>query len=292
GVDSREIEVTVLTDREAIHILEKKTPTCTTTSAGGSEDPRLCPCIALVHGFGDQAMSWRKILTAESSRLLPCHYVALDLPGSGDSPPPRPGHDHLYTIENYARTLRAVLEKTCSSGQPVTLVGNSMGGWVVTHLALNWPDRVSKLLLLSPGGLKVGDHSALEFLSGEPSVEKLQEFQRRAYFKAREIPPQIWRKIVDKAKEESAETARMLNARKVNGDSDYLDGRLPTLKAQTILFWGKADRIIPPTDAKIWKAYAPGIIVREVERCGHMPQKECPAEVLRSLHDLGKIGPS
>jgi len=72
--------------------------------------------------------------------------AALDLPGSGFSPPPRTGAG--YSVTGHAGTVARLIE-TLDAG-PVHLVGNSMGGAVAVRLAARRPDLVRTLTLISP----------------------------------------------------------------------------------------------------------------------------------------------
>lgn len=73
-----------------------------------------------------------------------CRCVALDTTGAGRSP---------YTgIEQSVHTLAADIVDSMDSLQinKAVVVGHSMGGFTVPHLAATWPDRVSAVVLLGP----------------------------------------------------------------------------------------------------------------------------------------------
>jgi len=72
--------------------------------------------------------------------------AAIDLPGSGWSPPPATMAG--YSIAALAATVARVIEHRGTG--PVHLVGNSMGGLVAVRLAASRPDLVRSLTLVSP----------------------------------------------------------------------------------------------------------------------------------------------
>jgi pimeloyl-ACP methyl ester carboxylesterase len=72
--------------------------------------------------------------------------TALDLPGSGFSPPPKSKAG--YSIKALARTVIRLIEAL--EAGPVHLVGNSMGGAVCIRAAARRPDLVRTLTLVSP----------------------------------------------------------------------------------------------------------------------------------------------
>jgi pimeloyl-ACP methyl ester carboxylesterase len=102
---------------------------------GGSGAP-----IVLVHGLGGSHVNWMTVAPG-LGRLG--HVTAPDLPGFGLSPAPPGGvsfHHLRKSLDRYLRTL----------GEPVTLIGNSMGGTLAMVQAALAPETVSRLVLVSP----------------------------------------------------------------------------------------------------------------------------------------------
>jgi pimeloyl-ACP methyl ester carboxylesterase len=121
-----------------------------------ASEPALC-----VHGLEGSSRNWTDLM----DRLRPVEprlvCDALDLPGSGDSPP-RP--DGRYSIAALAQTVIALIERSPQRPQqqpeqrqgepdrtgPVHLIGNSLGGAVCVKVAATRPDLVRTLTLISP----------------------------------------------------------------------------------------------------------------------------------------------
>ncbi|MFE0416797.1 alpha/beta fold hydrolase [Streptomyces tendae] len=100
------------------------------------------PPALYVHGLGGSSQNWSALMPLLDGVV---HSEALDLPGFGDSPPPDDGD---YSITGHAR---AVVRHLDASGRgPVHLIGNSLGGAVVTRVAAARPDLVRTLTLVSP----------------------------------------------------------------------------------------------------------------------------------------------
>jgi pimeloyl-ACP methyl ester carboxylesterase len=99
--------------------------------------------VLCVHGMSGAATNWTDLM-AELAPDFDC--AALDLPGSGFSPPPRRGAG--YTVSALAATVIRLIE-TLGRG-PVHLIGNSMGGAVAVRVAARRPDLVRTLTLISP----------------------------------------------------------------------------------------------------------------------------------------------
>ena len=105
------------------------------------------PPLVLVHGVGGDADQWAFCLRglARSNRV-----IALDLLGFGRSD--KPGID--YRIAGFVEVLDrflAALDITRAS-----LLGHSLGGWIVASFALQYPDRVDKLILNDAAGIDEG----------------------------------------------------------------------------------------------------------------------------------------
>ncbi|WP_129840684.1 alpha/beta hydrolase [Streptomyces sp. RFCAC02] len=95
-----------------------------------------------VHGLGGSSRNWSALMALVRDDV---ECEALDLPGFGASPPPADGD---YSVYGHARAVVRVVE---GSGRgPVHLVGNSLGGAVVTRVAALRPDLVRSLTLISP----------------------------------------------------------------------------------------------------------------------------------------------
>ncbi len=122
-----------LADGEQVYVAE--TPGIVPDENKG---PVLC-----VHGMSGAATNWTDFM-AELAPDFQCR--AVDLPGSGYSPPPRTPAG--YSIKALAGTVARLIEALGEG--PVHLVGNSMGGAVSIRVAATRPDLVRTLTLVSP----------------------------------------------------------------------------------------------------------------------------------------------
>ncbi len=99
--------------------------------------------VLCVHGMSGAATNWTDLM-GELSSDFDC--AALDLPGSGFSPPPRTPAG--YSVSALAGTVIRLIESLGAG--PVHLIGNSMGGAVSVRVAARRPDLVRTLTLVSP----------------------------------------------------------------------------------------------------------------------------------------------
>jgi pimeloyl-ACP methyl ester carboxylesterase len=99
------------------------------------------PLVVLVHGLGGSHANW----AAFAGDLSRDHRVlAVDLPGFGLSP----GRPRSVTVGANRRVLTRFLQEV--AGEPVVLMGNSMGGLIGALHASKAPTTVSHLVLIDP----------------------------------------------------------------------------------------------------------------------------------------------
>lgn len=236
----------------------------------GEKAPAECPCVWMVHGLGDTVSTWRRFFTDENSFKRPVRLYAIDLPGHGGSL--RRKDTTEYRVSTMARELDAKISSEAKCEKNI-LVGNSFGGWVATHMALQSPKLFTNLVLIAPSGMndatKVG-----ESLFANPTIEALKDFQKRAYFKPRELPERAWEAALEKTK-----TGGISEVRNAQVPEDRLEEKLSGLKTPTLLVYGDADRIIPRSDIELFLKKQPAIQYKTLPECGHLPQKECPEKL-------------
>jgi pimeloyl-ACP methyl ester carboxylesterase len=122
------------------------------------------PPVVFVHGLSGSWQNWLEQLPvfARERRV-----IAFDLPGFGESEMPR----GKITISGYGRFVEALLVELGVSSAAV--VGNSMGGFIGIELAIRFPQRVERLVLVSAAGLSI------EYLRNERALAMLGALENR-----------------------------------------------------------------------------------------------------------------
>lgn len=239
-----------------------------------------CRCSALVHGLGDSALTWDKMLTDPRAGAAGTLWLAVDMPGTDGSP--APSTPDGYSIPAQARALRAALESRCPEW---TVAGNSLGGWTAMRTALDWPGGVKSLVLLDAAGLSDPSGRAEESARtlARPTLETIKVFSARARYSDRPLPARAWasglKAILDRPTRATVEALRR---------EDLLDAKLSSLAAATTIIWGDSDGIIPEEVGRRLHGLIKGSRFELVRRCGHLPQQECPEVVARALFAAGR----
>ena len=105
------------------------------------DGPREAPPLLLVHGSGASSGTWKPVVPALAADH---HVIRVDLPGCGQSPPPR-----SFAVSAQAGQVAAVLDDLGVG--PVIAIGHSSGGYVTTALAEQRPDLIRSMALISSG---------------------------------------------------------------------------------------------------------------------------------------------
>jgi pimeloyl-ACP methyl ester carboxylesterase len=253
--------------------------------------------IVFVHGLGGQWQNWLENLPRAS---LERRVIALDLPGFGLSPMPR---DEI-TIPGYGRCVDALCEEL-DLGR-VDIVGNSMGGYIAAEVAIQFPQRIDQLLLVSAAGITSADiarrpiytlgriataltthlaaqqraiaarpktrHLALQFVARHPSLLR-PDLAYEGFFKG-----------AGKPGFEAALRACL--------EYDFRD-RLPDIRQPTLILWGEKDSIIPVRDAQEFERLIPDSRKIVMKDTGHIPMAERPGAFNNVMMDfLAEEGPA
>src|SRR3954466_11646278 len=105
------------------------------------------PAVVFVHGLGGSWQNWLENLPVVADAGY--RAIAVDLPRFGASELPR----EKISISGYGRWIDALLGELDVGATAV--VGNSMGGFIGAELAIRFPPRVERLLLVSAAGISI-----------------------------------------------------------------------------------------------------------------------------------------
>jgi pimeloyl-ACP methyl ester carboxylesterase len=253
--------------------------------------------IVFVHGLGGQWQNWLENLprAAQERRV-----IALDLPGFGCTPMPRP----KITIPGYARCVDALCERL-DLGR-VDIVGNSMGGYIATEVAIQFPQRIDQLILVSAAGITSADlvHRPVLTLGRIAAAIATHGASRRRPIASR--PKSRHMALLLVARHPSLLRADLAyegffkgtgkpgfeDALLANLEYDFRD-RLPELRQPTLIVWGENDSIIPVKDAHEFERLIPDsrkVVMRDT---GHIPMAERPAAFNDVMMEfLAETGPA
>jgi len=239
-----------------------------TVSAGRADTTLL-----LLHGFGESLFTWRALVDPLAVRF---RVVAPDLPGFGGSGKP----DTTYSLPAMTHHLSDFMDRWTRG--PVIAVGHSMGGEIAAALAIARPDRIVRLVLISPAGWSVGLGGIADTMYPAKARAIGWYLSSRAFLLPEHDPDWLAEPdsaadytLVGDAAYQNA-TARMLE------DFDFraLRDRFSAIRQPVLLIWGSLDPVIPYAVADSVAAEIPCAELAPISGALHRPQVEVPDTVL------------
>ena len=258
--------------------------------------------IVFVHGLGSSGyIEWRFNLEhfARGNRVF-----APDLPGYGRSDKP---HAARYGIPYFARTIDRYMESRRL--RQATVVGTSMGGRIALELALRYPERVGKLVIVNSLGLgrpkiqpyypimlvpRVGEtllRGMKHGLHWAPSPV-IRRFAARFIGARGDLEKTMSDEYLDDLREmyaaEGYQGAYLATVRSIASPSSFLGAldvtrRLDRIKTPVLIVWGANDPLFPLEQAKRAHKLLPNSTLAIIDGAGHTPQAEKPEEFNQHL---------
>jgi pimeloyl-ACP methyl ester carboxylesterase len=241
--------------------------------------------LVFIHGLSGCWANWLEQLPvlAREHRV-----VTLDLPGFGYSPMPR----EPITMSGYAQLLDRLLGELRIDA--ATVVGNSMGGFISAELAISFPQRVERLVLISAAGISTTGHRgstrALPVLRRVETVLAATGAWVASKSDAVARHPRLREATLNVVIRHPSRLPAALAAEQLRGAGkpgfmqalqavlDYdIRERLPEIACPTLIVWGDSDRLITVSDADVFAELIPNSRKTIYEDTGHMSMLERPA---------------
>lgn len=225
------------------------------------------PVVILHGGAGPASVTGFADLLADATGtrvIVPTH------PGFGGTP--RPGA--LTTIGGLAEVYAALLDAL--ELEDVTVIGNSIGGWIASELALRRPARLGRFALVDAVGVEVEGHPVASAL---PPAQ-LAQYSWYDPSKAPSLDPASLPPAVLQVLDGNRAALALYGASMTD---PALLGRLAGIDLPALVLWGEADRIVDAAYGRAYAAAIPGARFQLLPRTGHVPQMETPDVLLEAL---------
>ncbi len=196
--------------------------------------------------------------------IVPTH------PGFGGTPRP----EALTTIDGLAEVYAGLLDQL--QLDDVTVIGNSMGGWIASELALRRPVGLGRIAIVDGVGIEVDGHPVAEVLSPADLVARSWYDPSKApSLDPSTMPPALQAIFAGNRAALALYGGAMTDP--------TLRGRLAGVDVPALVLWGEADRIADADYGRAFAAAIPGARFELLPRTGHVPQMETPALLLETL---------
>jgi non-heme chloroperoxidase len=241
--------------------------------------------IIFLHAYADSWFSYGRVLPLLSPAY---HAFALDQRGHGDSDKP----ECCYAADDYAADVEAFMEAV--GIDEATLVGDSSGGLIAQRVALDYPHRVSRLVLIGSPTTLVDNEAVIEWWESLRTLEDPippefvrellesiihhpvpEEFLERAISQSLKVPARVWRDYWEGV---------------VLGVDDT--ARLGEIGAPTMILWGEWDALLPREEQEGRAAAIPDATLLVYPETGHLAHWVRPGWVVRDLEAFLKGAPA
>jgi len=230
--------------------------------------------LVMLHGLTGNIESMR----AEIDRLSRSrHVIAIDSRGHGRSDKPA-----AYTLTDHVDDVLSVLNALNLS--QVDLMGSSMGSYIAQGVAIREPERVNKLILITPKAH--GTTSSMARLLGQHAAElqgkseaEVQAFMFGLVF-APTTSVDVRASFMMYAQQQAA-AGLMLTAEQNLAANRALEGfdfrpDLARVTAETLVISGRHDALNPPEEGELITRLIPKARFEVLEHSGHVPNMEEP----------------
>lgn len=247
--------------------------------------PLLC-----LHTAGGDARQFRAVLN-DAALLERFRVIAFDLPRHGKSSPPTGWEREEYrlTTEAYLETVMAVVDGL-DLDRPVVM-GCSIGGRAVLHLAIRHPDRFRAAIGLQSGASagsvwsehfkREGVHYRLDVHGGEVCAALVGGIMSPS-----SPSEHRWETLWHYAQSGPGIFEGDIHYYLADGDVTNELGLLDTARCPLFLLSGDYDYSAPPAAARAIAEAVPGTRYTRMEGLGHFPMSEDPDRFLTYLRPV------
>jgi pimeloyl-ACP methyl ester carboxylesterase len=251
-----------------------------------------------VHGEGPQTVVMIHGLTLHSGIFreqtpeFSCHFrtILFDNRGAGRTDKP----DEPYTMRQLAADT--VGRMNALQVRRAAVMGVSMGGMIAQELALNYPERLSSLVLActhfgGKGAIRASSDTENAIAAGSAPTPEQRQLQFKALFsdETLERRPEVIEKVNEiRAVHPLPAFALMRRMQALRGHDTA--ERLKSIEIPTMIMTGQEDRLVVPDNARMIAEHIPNAMLKELPG-GHVFFMEHPAEFNSLVIDFIKAHP-
>ena len=237
--------------------------------------------VVFLHAYVDSLFSYSRVLPL----LAPdYHAFAPDQRGHGESDKPQ----CCYTTDDYAADVDAFMDAV--GIEKATIVGDSSGGLIAQRVALDYPHRVCRLVLIGSPTTLVNNEPVIElgeeilaltdpippefvreFVLGTIHAPIPEDFLSMLVSESLKVPALVWRGYFEGVVLTADDSVRL-------GEID----------APTLILWGELDALLPREEQDRRAAVIPDATLKVYPETGHLAHWVRPEWVVRDLEAFMK----
>lgn len=237
--------------------------------------------LLLIHSYGQSLYTWNRIIEPLSEIY---HVIAVDLLGAGYSTHP----ELEYTIDQHSELLFALMDGLSIS--KAHICGFSAGALIGFRMAEQKPERVGRIVAISPGGLTMTMPGFIRSLSSSMlgwlcamliTEKKVGQMLTDCFFDLTQIDEHMIQEYTLPL--ESKEARKCLLGMVHNLDEEEVILNLREVKSETLILWGHDDKWHPIDMANTFTNAIRDSIFCSIRNCGHIIHEEKPSRTLEYI---------
>ncbi|MBP9821474.1 MAG: alpha/beta hydrolase [Candidatus Pacebacteria bacterium] len=220
--------------------------------------------LLILHGWGRSLGEWVPVAHSLTGYTI----TILDLPGFGGS------SDVMESMDTYAYAEIVLEFMKKLELSPCVILGHSFGGRIATILASQYPDVVSKIILVDAGGIEIKSFKIKAKILFYKLI--LKHFKNL-------VPRRIRNFFGSSNYRALSGNLRKSFVKIVNQDLRLL---FSTIKQPVSVIWGSNDGVLPVQYVKIYRRLIPQALIRIVWNAGHCPHVEKQKDFIGILKEV------
>jgi len=164
----------------------------------------------------------------------------------------------------------------------VNILGCSMGGWLALEMATKNPERIGKMVLIDPVGVKIRgkyDRDIEDIYYN--TIERVEAMKWHDIANdPRDLKALSMRAALTVARHRETTAKLCWNPYFHNPALKY---RLNRVTMPTLVLWGASDRLVKPSYGRAYAKRMPKARFKTIAKAGHFPHIEQPAATLKEI---------
>jgi len=231
------------------------------------------PPVIFLHGSGCGASSWSNFVVNMPAFSAQYRTLAVDQPGYGKSDP------YVMTEARNTVNARAVHDLMDKLGiEKASLIGNSMGGATALAFAVDYPERLHKMVLMGSGGggptlfgqTPSEGIKALQAVYYDQSFENFRKFFDVMLYNGKSVPDEVLKARAGSVSQPHVQAWKASLGAPVRN----LLNDLSKVKHETLIIHGRNDRVVPMEGSMQLLTLLANSQLHLFNECGHWVQYE------------------
>ncbi|MES2537957.1 MAG: alpha/beta hydrolase [Pseudomonadota bacterium] len=242
--------------------------------------------LLMIHGSGPGVTAWANWRLAMPELSANRRVIAPDVVGFGFTERPV---GIQYNVDTWVGQMVGFLDALDLSR--VDIVGNSFGGAIALKLAIRYPDRVGRIVLMGSGGASYPMSAALDAVWGyQPSIENMRGmldiFAYDRSLVTDELAELRYKASIQPGFQEAYSSMFPAPRQRWLDSLANTEAEIRAIPHETLIVHGREDKVIPLSSSLMLADWLLNSQLHVYGRCGHWTQIEHASRFTRLVEDF------